>query len=290
MDHTISATAVRFSGADAPTLSVNVWGRQSPPCVFVHGFGEGAFTWNDFAERLAPECQIVAPDLRGHGDSDWDPSCRYDVRNHVDDVCRVMEALGLQEFLLVGHSMGGDIAVRIASENDRVRALVIVEYGPQLDSDATSHIRREFDLENRVYESIAQYVDQIGSKQPLMHPRTLEHTATNMLKPMSSGGFIHKRDPALAKEIASKCNADVERQWERLRRIKCPALIVRGLRSSVLGRNVAQRMAATLRDGTLNTVAMAGHAVMRENPEGFAGATLPFIRSHLRTIASGQNT
>ena len=62
-------------------LSVTEWSRRGLPCVMLHGFGDAGCVWNYLAIRLAPRFRVAAMDLRGHGDSDWDPETRYDIEN-----------------------------------------------------------------------------------------------------------------------------------------------------------------------------------------------------------------
>ncbi len=102
-------------------------GKCGPcPVIFLHGYVD---SWRSFAavfEHLGPTCRIVAPDLRGHGNSDK-PEWGYSLDDYVRDLLFLMEALGLERADLVGHSMGSFIAQRFASRFPaRVGRLVLI--------------------------------------------------------------------------------------------------------------------------------------------------------------------
>ncbi|MGH8260245.1 MAG: alpha/beta fold hydrolase, partial [Steroidobacteraceae bacterium] len=75
----------------------------------------------------------VAMDLRGHGDSGWDPLHRYAAPSYALDVGCVLDSLGTRDVVLVGHSLGGAVAILTAAAiPHRVRAVVLIEAGPYL--------------------------------------------------------------------------------------------------------------------------------------------------------------
>jgi pimeloyl-ACP methyl ester carboxylesterase len=104
---------------------------DGPPLVILHGlFGSGR-NWSTIANRLAARgWRVITPDLRNHGASAWHnamdyPAMAADIRASLD------EAAGGQPAVLVGHSMGGKAAMRLALESpERVRALVVVDVAP----------------------------------------------------------------------------------------------------------------------------------------------------------------
>src|SRR3972149_6879462 len=100
----------RLSGSDGLSLHVLEWSFAGTPLVLVHGFGNEAHIWDDFAPVVAPHYRTVALDHRGHGDSDWDGERRYDFLSMVRDVEAVCEALALDRVVVIGHSLGGRVA------------------------------------------------------------------------------------------------------------------------------------------------------------------------------------
>jgi len=99
----------RVAGADGITLNLLEWSSDGIPLLFLHGFGNEAHIWDDFAPVVAPHYRTLAMDHRGHGDSDWDAEGRYEHDAMVDDVETALDALGIERFVLVGHSLGGQL-------------------------------------------------------------------------------------------------------------------------------------------------------------------------------------
>src|SRR5512132_2504317 len=97
--------------------------------VLVHGFADLGYMWTAVAERLAPHGHVIAPDLRGHGDSDWiGPGGYYHFMDYVADLDDVIRQLARPRVVLVGHSMGGSVASYYAGTRpERVAALALLE-------------------------------------------------------------------------------------------------------------------------------------------------------------------
>ena len=108
------------------------WGDAGkPPLLLIHGGNSSARgTWLLTAPGLAGRFHVIAPDLRGHGETDWDPEARYFTSTYADDIAALVKALGIGPFWLVAHSMGGGISINYASRHpDMVRGLVLVDSG-----------------------------------------------------------------------------------------------------------------------------------------------------------------
>ena len=98
------------------SLSVTEWSRRGLPCVMLHGFGDASCVWNYLASGWRRQFRVAAMDLRGHGDLDWDPETRYDNETFANDLARTVAALGFERMILIGHSLGADVAIRFAAE------------------------------------------------------------------------------------------------------------------------------------------------------------------------------
>src|ERR1700731_2284877 len=84
------------------------WSRRGFPCVLLHGFGENASVWGHLAPRLMSRFRVVAIDMRGHGNSDWDPESRYDAQTFTADLNKVVAAFSFERTILIGHSSGAE--------------------------------------------------------------------------------------------------------------------------------------------------------------------------------------
>lgn len=125
-------TEYRFTGAPVAggDLAVGVWNPAAGgvPVLAVHGITASHREWPLIAERL-PGTRVIAPDLRGRGRSNA-LAPPWGMRDHGDDLARVLDAFGVRRAVVVGHSMGGFVAVRLAQQHaDRVAALVLIDGG-----------------------------------------------------------------------------------------------------------------------------------------------------------------
>jgi 3-oxoadipate enol-lactonase len=127
-------------------VAYRTWGSPGDPAlVLLHATGETSDDWVRVGETLGEQRNVVAPDLRGHGDSDW--SGGYSVEAMRDDLVAFLDALGLQEVDLVGHSLGGIVAYLVAAaQPDRVARLVLEDVTAPLPRAVVRPIRPDGDL------------------------------------------------------------------------------------------------------------------------------------------------
>jgi pimeloyl-ACP methyl ester carboxylesterase len=262
------------------SLHINQWGTGNEACILLHGFGEGAYVWDKFAPSIAKLFRMLAVDLRGHGDSWWHPTGEYDVEGHVADVVEVIDALRVERFVLVGHSLGGEIAIRIAAARQKsVIGLVIVDFGPELNPEGSDRVLTDFNDSVRTWDSLSEYEVWLQQRRPLISTAMISDLSAGALRAHPNGGYLLKCDPALGTaKIREKNTAML---WKIIASIASPVLVLRGIGSAVLHDDVAKRMERLLPNGRLRTIAGAGHGVMVDNPKGFADALYPFI-SQLR--------
>lgn len=265
--------------ADEQVLHLRRAGGGRHSCLMIHGFGEGSYVWDRVLPAIASRYDAIAPDLRGHGDSAWDAEARYDVQAHIEDVVHVIRALDLHRLVLVGHSMGGEIAIHVAAQcADRIAGLVIVDFGPSLNPEGIAMVRAEIEAANRVYSSVEEYASWLSKRRPLIAKEVLLSLAQCALRAHPGEGFRLKVDPAITRSQCRQSNAASDAGlWSLLSRMEWPVLVVRGAGSAVLSRNVAERMIEIMPYARLETVPAAGHGVILDNPKGFEAAIRPFL-------------
>lgn len=105
------------------------WGSpDKPPLILQHGGRDHCRSWDWVAEELAQDWHVIAPDLRGHGDSAWAPDGNYEINMFVYDFAQLVHTLGHDQVTIVSHSLGGNIATRFTGlYPERVRKLVNIE-------------------------------------------------------------------------------------------------------------------------------------------------------------------
>jgi pimeloyl-ACP methyl ester carboxylesterase len=278
----------RVPGAHGLDLHLLEWSEEGVPLLLLHGFGNEAHIWDDFAPIVAPHYRTLALDHRGHGDSEWDPEGRYEHETLVADVEAVCSALDIERLVLVGHSLGGRISTLFAGKYpERMAGLVLVDIGPELDPRGILRIRQDVESDREpVFASLEEYARMLSLAYPATKPETLMHMARHSAKQRDDGRYELKIDPAWRGAMGFHETEDerearevemTRAQWAALERIQCPTLVVRGAASDVFGPDVADRMVdEVLSKGQLAIVPRAGHSVMSDNPEGFNQAVGAF--------------
>ena len=282
------AQSIRVPGAQGLTLHALSWSQEGTPLVFLHGFGNDCHVWDESAPLVAPHYCTLAFDMRGHGDSDCDPEGRYDHGTMALDVEAALDSLGIDRLVLVGHSMGGRVAMHFAGDHpERMAGLVIVDSGPDLDTRGTTRIRMESESAELAFDSVQEYERLLIELYPAAKPTTMAKMARHWLRKRPDGKFEPKLDPSFRKWRTPEQSADEMRAymkeqsqklWQALETVPCPTLVVRGAASDVLSAETADRMADdVLANGELVVIARSSHSVMLDNTEGFNEALSAFV-------------
>jgi pimeloyl-ACP methyl ester carboxylesterase len=279
----------RVAGSNGLELHLLEWSSEGVPMLLIHGFGNEAHIWDDFAPVVAEHYRVLALDLRGHGDSAWDPEGRYDYEDQMADLDCLTAALGIDRMVVVGHSLGGRVSMLYAGRHpEKFAGLVIVDSAPELEARGIVRIRMEVE-EHRdpSFQSIREYEDILAHNYPAATPDALKRMAKNGLKQREDGRYVLKMDTAYrsataagmdAAELAAREQENARAMWTALEKLPCPTLVVRGAASDIVSADVADRMVDdVLRDGRLAIVPQAGHSVMTDNPDAFAKAVGEFV-------------
>jgi pimeloyl-ACP methyl ester carboxylesterase len=102
------------------------------PIIALHGFGATSYSWRYLVPSLAPHYSIYLFDLKGHGKSDRPPDDRYSLQHQADLICKFIALHDLQHLTLIGHSMGGGVALLVAvklleTDGDRLASLILID-------------------------------------------------------------------------------------------------------------------------------------------------------------------
>ncbi len=260
--------------SDGSRLNLVRWGAGLPTYVLIHGLGDAACVWRHFAESSARRGASIAVDLRGHGDSPWSASAEYTVAKFAADVIGVLDTINIERAVLVGHSLGAQVAIHAAaSRPGRVRGLVLVEGGPETNKTGMAAIRNSFGSQQRKFRSAAEYAEHLSRKWPQAQEQLLRSIAPQLLRSCATGEFELKFDPRAASALG---HVDDALLWALLRSVTCGMMVIRGAWSSVLPRSATEAMAGRLANCRAHTIRRAGHAVMLENPDEFFDVVDPF--------------
>ena len=256
------------------------WGSPGgPPMVLLHGLRGHAHSWDDVSAAACQEYRVLALDQRGRGDSDWAKDGDYATDAYVADLAGFCDALNLESFVLVGHSMGGRNSMTFAGRYpEKLRKLVIVDVGPEGDPRGAERISREIREVPEEFDSFEAVVEYMGKQNRFASDAVLRRRLKYATRELPNGKFGWRYDLAIRERSRRGITGPAVDLWPVLAKIPCPALVVRGEETDLLPSGVAQRMVETLPNGQLVGIPRAGHMVFEDNPDDFIAALNRFIR------------
>jgi len=267
---------------DGLAFRVLEWGpREAPALVTMHGIRGYGETFAGLAAALGGQRRTIAYDQRGRGDTDWDPDRNYYTDTYVRDLAALVDALGLDRFALLGHSMGGINAIVYAALNPRrVRRLVIEDAGPGAfeASPGADRIRRELAATPATFPDWEAASAFMRALRPTVTEAARQQRLQSMLKPLPGGGFTWRYDHAGI--AAVRLAPDPARLTDLLppvRAIACPTLVIRGERSDYLQPDMAEGMCRANPRIAWIEIPEAGHYIHDDQPARFNAAVGQFL-------------
>jgi pimeloyl-ACP methyl ester carboxylesterase len=278
----VTARSERFTTPSLRGVFLHAIRRGDPSqraLVLLHGGGANAHWWDHLAPALAENFHVVALDFRGHGDSDH--PAELEVGAFARDLEALLEHLGAQaagarEPILMGHSMGGHIALDHAARSGGVRALVAIE----IVRGAPTRARRVMRLALAVRRSYPTREDAIARYRflppaPHASEQLRARIAAHSVAQLPDGRFGFKFDPRWFGLPPSP--------GPPLSAVRCPTLIVRGAESPLLSEEGAADFAAEIPSAQVAVIEAGGHNLHLEQPEAFLAAVQPFLSSFAGT-------
>ena len=152
------------------------WGDpDGPPLVCLHGVTGHGERFRRLAEERWNGCRVIAPDLRGHGRSGWEPP--WTIPTHLDDLVETTDALGLERAGWIGHSWGGRLVLELAAAYpERVSSAVLLDPAIQPLPGPSQHLA-EVELDGGTVASVEEYVQQRLAASPLTSRADAERDA-----------------------------------------------------------------------------------------------------------------
>ena len=270
----------KFVNANGMRFHYLEWGDPSgPPLMLLHGFAQTCHSWDFVALSLCDRYRVIVLDQRGHGDSDWAPDGDYTPETQQKDIAAIVGELGLGQFKLMGLSMGGRNSFTYTANNpEQVKALVIVDAGPENQRAGTTNIRSFVTQEDEL-DSVEDFVNRVLKFNPRRSAEQVRGSLLHNLKQLPSGKWTWKYDKIL-RSPDRRMGGDPEmtkRLWGYIESLQCPTMVVRGENSDVIALGTANEMHERIPNVRLVTVEKAGHLVMGDNPSGFLAAVNGFF-------------
>lgn len=249
------------------------WGDQKAmPMVLLHGLRSFAHDWDGVSREFSDRYRVIAVDQRGRGDSDWDPEHRYHTQSYVSDLEQLVDQLGLDKFVLIGHSMGGVNTMVYASQHpDRVAAAVVEDMGPRIAQPTGSNrIAQEIENTPMEFASWAEAEAMWREQRPLISEEAMMLRLENTLKELPDGKVTWKYDlQGIMKVIQNPDPASQVDLWPHVRGLQCPTLVLRGAMSDVLSGETAEEMAKSNSNVRWTEVPNATHYIHGDNLDFF---------------------
>ncbi len=250
------------------------WGSAGPTVLIVHGISGMAIRWEGFARTLMDDFHVYAIDLRGHGHSSWAGS--YTLDDYGGDVEEFIDAVGLSDPILLGHSLGAAISMRfLGTRSHSISRFVCVDMGPEIAVDR-SRSRSPTD-ENRSFGSAAEAVERMKELLPRIENEDPEEYVYNHYRWTREGSMEARHDPGIFGWRRAKGESPWT-LWDEVRRIRIPTLVVRGENSFALSAEIAARMVGEMPDAKLVEMPGTNHVLNVEDPANFNQIVGDFIR------------
>lgn len=254
-------------------MHYRTWGNpQNPPVILLHALACHSGWWKWVAPYLEKDYYVIAPDLRGHGQSPWAESYRFD--DYAEDIEELAKAFD-GPYAIVGHSMGGYVGLKVASRGVQPpTALLVADMKIDSTKEELVGLHKAAQKSGRIYDSL----DEAVEKYKLMPPQhvapseIVEQVATECFRGLEDGSWTERFDRrALAIEnVESALIAQ---------HVQCPVSFVRGKGSVVMPADGAQEL-ANITDGPLHELDGAYHHLPLEVPEALAELIRHFLEKN----------
>jgi pimeloyl-ACP methyl ester carboxylesterase len=268
--------ADRFVTVNGLRIHFLDWGAEGkPPLIMLHGIGRVARTFDHIAPHFAPNYHVMAVDMRGHGDSDWDPKGAYLVEDYTKDIEGLAVQLHLRNITIWGNSTGGRVAQVFAGLHPELVSAVIAEdVGPERPTQVAESVTRQLKQEDeKGWASEDELLTQLRASNPRTPEEILQAYAHYGSKRRPDGRVIWKRDPAIG-------NGFVPTElWRFVREIRSPIIYVLGGRSTIVPAGTQDELKKALPQAQIVTIPGVGHYPSEENTQAYLAIVDKFLAS-----------
>ncbi len=267
------------------------WGnRDAPPLLLVHGGRDHSRNWDWVARAFCNDYHVIAPDLRGHGDSQWSPDGNYSMAGFVYDLAQIIHQQKLAPVSIVSHSLGANIALRYTGiYPEFVSRLVAIEGLGDVPSviaeKAKKPVEQRFqewvdhlrDLSGRMprrYASIEDAFKRMQEENGHLSPTQARHLTIHGIMQNEDGSYSWKFDNYVRSFSPVDISPDqLHHLWGR---ITCPTLLVYG-RESWASNPAEDGRAAYFNNARVELFDNAGHWVHHDQLDRFVSVVRDFL-------------
>lgn len=268
-----------FTNRSGLVLHYLTWGEKGNPVVIMlHGLRSYALTWHILAPILAERFYVIALDQRGRGKSNWAPQPEtYQTTYYVQDIEDLVNHEKLEEFMIVGHSLGGANALEYTRKHpQQVKALVIEDIGPgsSIQGDGAERIRREMKNTPLAFQSWDEAAEFWKKLRPLIDQKGIQSRLDNTLLE-KNGSIVWRHDQkGIAQARLTIPSVDL---WPAVEQLSCPTLFIKGGLSDFLTLETIDQIRSKKPDIQFIEVAGASHYVHDDQPDLFNKTVNKFL-------------
>lgn len=242
------------------------------PVVCLPGLTRNSRDFEEIALHLGDRHRVLTPDLRGRGYSDYDPDWRnYHPGTYVADTWRLLDLLNIKDFVILGTSLGGLIAMAMAyQDSSRLKAVVMNDIGPEIGAEGLARILKYAGLMppvNNWDEALAQSKSVYGPWLPGLTEDDWAKMVRRSYREGPDGKPRLDMDPEIGTAVRG-VGPQVGDPWVLFDALKkTPTLVLHGILSDILTPDILQKMQARKPDLLIQDVAQRGHVPLLDEPE-----------------------
>jgi pimeloyl-ACP methyl ester carboxylesterase len=270
-------TAQFFKSTDGLKLHYRDFGRDNPgtPIICLPGLTRNSRDFEDIANYLSDRRRVITPDLRGRGFSDHDPEWRnYHPGTYVQDTWTLLDALGIDQVIVIGTSLGALIAMAMSAQRpERIAGVVINDIGPEINPAGLARVQ---EYTGRIPP--VKTWDEAARQAKEIYGQWLPGLSDDDWRKMAWRGYRENAEGIPTLDIDSNIGEAVRKvgpqkgePWELFDTLKnTPVLLLWGLMSDILTEDIVDKMKARKEDLEVVSVPDRGHVPLLDEPECLA--------------------
>ncbi|MCH1625437.1 2-succinyl-6-hydroxy-2,4-cyclohexadiene-1-carboxylate synthase [Fredinandcohnia quinoae] len=253
---------------------------EGEPLLFLHGFTGSSKSWKQIVSILQSDFQCILIDIIGHGMTD-SPSDykRYEIQKVACDILSILDSLKIKTINLVGYSMGGRLAIAIATlYQNRISKLILESSSPGLQTEEDRKTRRHAD------EKLAMKIEKEDIEQFVHYWENIPLFSSQKKLPLETqfairNGRLSNSNIGLANSLRGMGTGAQDSYWGHLSQLEIPTLLLCGQLDEKFCK-IAESMKNQLPNARKIEINGAGHAIHVENPKFFGKIVSEFVNGH----------
>ena len=270
-------------------LALHCQERPSPEknsLLFLHGFMDHGLSFRSLMDCFPDKYQCIAVDFRGHGDSDWmPPVSHYNFTDYVVDCSGLIQDIGFEKFSIIGHSLGGAVAMLLAClpEINLSKLILLDSFGP-LPYDPKEYPNRYYKAAKQClapsrlkqFEDREKMLELAAKKHLSNNPEVARRIAEDNIKVLEEGQFTWKFDPRLKNFTPVRMPESMIEIL--LKDINCPVRAILSKKGYLfIDIEILKSRQEFISDSKLEWIDAVGHHLHLEEPKDIARSILGYL-------------